>query len=293
MDLLQGISERYLLGKANAAPQQLENYVKKQLKGPVEPAQQLSTPAETAKDQEIARLKKQLQASSNTTRKEERRASLRPTSDSKRTKEFKKEIEGAGKVQRGHLSNNSNHGQDQSSRHGDEKENKDEDKKTRHRGRSISPRTAVGALEERRRYSALPSKGSQSQDGRRKRQENSSRPITEWNDLATQERKSSKETTAGSHTTAHLTSENLSKLNHASFASQSRHDNQPYRTSAANGQTHPRKPLSRVAPEKDIYVVAVEEEEEPFHTRPKAKSKRGKDTVEVISDHGRVLYWYP
>ena len=61
MDFVQGIGERYLAGKANAVPQQLENVVKQRVKGQPSVSGKgdiaLQTPQ---KDDEIAMLKKQL-----------------------------------------------------------------------------------------------------------------------------------------------------------------------------------------------------------------------------------------
>ncbi|KAI4117549.1 MAG: hypothetical protein LQ338_007534 [Usnochroma carphineum] len=60
MDFIEGIGERYLLGKANAVPQQLENLAKKQLKGDETAAKAPSPDLNAQKDKEIERLRKQL-----------------------------------------------------------------------------------------------------------------------------------------------------------------------------------------------------------------------------------------
>ncbi|KAL8869599.1 MAG: hypothetical protein Q9174_004154 [Haloplaca sp. 1 TL-2023] len=61
MDFVQNIGERYLLGKANAVPQQLESAVKQRVKGqPQASGKGDSTPQTSGKDDEIAALKKQL-----------------------------------------------------------------------------------------------------------------------------------------------------------------------------------------------------------------------------------------
>lgn len=62
MDLVEGIGQRYLMGKANAAPQQVENLVKKQFKGDVATAggKAESAAPNIARDKEIEELRKQL-----------------------------------------------------------------------------------------------------------------------------------------------------------------------------------------------------------------------------------------
>ncbi|KAI4256310.1 MAG: hypothetical protein LQ352_002144 [Teloschistes flavicans] len=61
MDFIEGIGERYLIGKANAVPQQLEGYVKKQLKGEKPTATAGSVVGQHVdKDREIEELRKQL-----------------------------------------------------------------------------------------------------------------------------------------------------------------------------------------------------------------------------------------
>ncbi|CAL8577250.1 hypothetical protein XPA_003088 [Xanthoria parietina] len=62
MDLIEGIGQRYLMGKANAAPQQLENLVKKQLKGEttVAPAKAPTAAPDVGNNKEIEALRKQI-----------------------------------------------------------------------------------------------------------------------------------------------------------------------------------------------------------------------------------------
>ncbi|CAO1596786.1 hypothetical protein XANCAGTX0491_000616 [Xanthoria calcicola] len=62
MDLIEGIGSRYLMGKANAAPQQLENLVKKQLKGDaaIAPAKAPAAVPEVGNNKEIEALRKQV-----------------------------------------------------------------------------------------------------------------------------------------------------------------------------------------------------------------------------------------
>ena len=63
MDFVQGIGERYLMGKANAAPQMLENLAKEQFKSTPDPkaeAAQASTLPKPEKNDEIAKLRKEL-----------------------------------------------------------------------------------------------------------------------------------------------------------------------------------------------------------------------------------------
>ncbi|KAI4200820.1 MAG: hypothetical protein LQ346_002301 [Caloplaca aetnensis] len=62
MDFVQGIGERYLIGKANAAPQQLENLAKKQFLKGDDPATPKAPPAvlDAGKDKEIEKLRKEL-----------------------------------------------------------------------------------------------------------------------------------------------------------------------------------------------------------------------------------------
>ena len=68
MDFIEGIGERYLMGKANAAPQMLENLAKKQFASATNPkkaqeatqASSSSTLPSSDKDQEIAKLRKEL-----------------------------------------------------------------------------------------------------------------------------------------------------------------------------------------------------------------------------------------
>ncbi|KAI4151566.1 MAG: hypothetical protein L6R39_001994 [Caloplaca ligustica] len=62
MDFIEGIGERYLIGKANAVPQQLENLAKKQLKGDGAAAAEAGPASlnNTGKDEEIERLRREL-----------------------------------------------------------------------------------------------------------------------------------------------------------------------------------------------------------------------------------------
>ena len=63
MDFIEGIGERYLMGKANQVPQKLENLAKKQFSSATDTrkqAAQASTLPSEEKDQEIAKLRKQL-----------------------------------------------------------------------------------------------------------------------------------------------------------------------------------------------------------------------------------------
>ena len=62
MDLIEGIGQRYLMGKANAAPQQVENLVKKQFKGDAATASGKAGSAapNVARDKEVEDLRKQL-----------------------------------------------------------------------------------------------------------------------------------------------------------------------------------------------------------------------------------------
>ena len=63
MDFIEGIGERYLMGKANAAPQMLENLAKKQFSKATNrdaEAPKTSTPLSSEKDEEIAKLRQQL-----------------------------------------------------------------------------------------------------------------------------------------------------------------------------------------------------------------------------------------
>ncbi|KAI4219979.1 MAG: hypothetical protein LQ349_008207 [Xanthoria aureola] len=62
MDLIEGIGSRYLMGKANAAPQQLENLVKKQLNGEatIAPAKASTASPDVGNNKEIEALRKQI-----------------------------------------------------------------------------------------------------------------------------------------------------------------------------------------------------------------------------------------
>ncbi|KAI4282076.1 MAG: hypothetical protein L6R38_003225, partial [Xanthoria sp. 2 TBL-2021] len=62
MDLIEGIGQRYLMGKANAAPQQLENLAKKQFKGDAAtvPAKAATAAPNVGNNKEIEELRKQL-----------------------------------------------------------------------------------------------------------------------------------------------------------------------------------------------------------------------------------------
>ncbi|KAL8890424.1 MAG: hypothetical protein Q9192_005874 [Flavoplaca navasiana] len=62
MDLIEGIGQRYLMGKANAAPQQVENLLKNQFKGDAVTAngKAASAAPNIARDKEIEDLRKQL-----------------------------------------------------------------------------------------------------------------------------------------------------------------------------------------------------------------------------------------
>ncbi|KAL8904804.1 MAG: hypothetical protein Q9207_003027 [Kuettlingeria erythrocarpa] len=87
MDFVQGIGERYLIGKANAAPQQLENLAKKQfLKGddpatPKAPSGLLGA----GKDKEIEKLKMELAQAKLSQKKQGKRREA--SADSKTVKE--------------------------------------------------------------------------------------------------------------------------------------------------------------------------------------------------------------
>lgn len=60
MDFVESIGQRYLRSKANAVPQQLEDLVKKQVKGDTPAVKADPTVQSLGKDNEIAELKKQL-----------------------------------------------------------------------------------------------------------------------------------------------------------------------------------------------------------------------------------------
>ncbi|KAI4221119.1 MAG: hypothetical protein L6R36_007119 [Xanthoria steineri] len=62
MDLIEGIGQRYLMGKANAAPQQLENLVKKQWKGDAAaaPAKAPAASPDVGNNKEVEALRKQI-----------------------------------------------------------------------------------------------------------------------------------------------------------------------------------------------------------------------------------------
>lgn len=60
MDFIGNIGERYLVGKANAVPQQLENLAKKQVKGDDSSAKTRSPDQNAGKDKEIEKLRTEL-----------------------------------------------------------------------------------------------------------------------------------------------------------------------------------------------------------------------------------------
>lgn len=60
MDFIGNIGERYLVGKANAVPQQLENLAKKQVKGDDSAAKTKSPDQNAGKDKEIEKLRTEL-----------------------------------------------------------------------------------------------------------------------------------------------------------------------------------------------------------------------------------------
>ncbi|KAL8958407.1 MAG: hypothetical protein Q9193_004528 [Seirophora villosa] len=60
MDFIGNIGERYLVGKANAVPQQLENLAKKQVKGDDSAAKTKSPDQDAGKDKEIEKLRTEL-----------------------------------------------------------------------------------------------------------------------------------------------------------------------------------------------------------------------------------------
>ncbi|KAL8649443.1 MAG: hypothetical protein Q9210_004398 [Variospora velana] len=60
MDFIGNIGERYLVGKANAVPQQLENLAKKQVRGHDAAAKDKSPSQNTGKDKEIEKLRTEL-----------------------------------------------------------------------------------------------------------------------------------------------------------------------------------------------------------------------------------------
>ncbi|KAL8748644.1 MAG: hypothetical protein Q9184_007167 [Pyrenodesmia sp. 2 TL-2023] len=86
MDFVQGIGERYLMGKANAAPQQLENLAKKQFKGDDSAAPKAGPAAPNpAKDKEIEKLRKELASAKSSLEKQGKRR--KPSVDSEAAKE--------------------------------------------------------------------------------------------------------------------------------------------------------------------------------------------------------------
>ncbi|KAI4217633.1 MAG: hypothetical protein LQ351_000229 [Letrouitia transgressa] len=291
MDFLQGIGERYLLSKANAVPHQLENLVKKQLQGPPKPAQQNLGPAETAKDQEIARLKGQLQASKEAAEKESQAAAIRPVDTKRENKTLKKEVEKSEKA-RSQPSQ-----QPQTSRKevvkGEDSKVKEEKVKDalhyRSRGRSLSSRTAIGTPNGRRSISAAASKLSPSHNEHLKEKEKEiSKSVARSNHLASRGKRPCEISTNGSQVSS-LTSENLHKLDHVSSASTTNYQLPPAPLQPKRQQ--PYKSQSAAAPERGFYSITVEEEEEASQVRTRTKGSR-KDIVEVTSDRGRVLYRY-
>ncbi|KAL8926221.1 MAG: hypothetical protein Q9208_003124 [Pyrenodesmia sp. 3 TL-2023] len=89
MDFVQGIGERYLIGKANAAPQQLENLAKKQFKSddPAVPKAELAA-QKLGKDKEIEKLRKELASAKSSLEKQGKQGKQRkPSVDTNAVKE--------------------------------------------------------------------------------------------------------------------------------------------------------------------------------------------------------------
>ncbi|KAI4160394.1 MAG: hypothetical protein LQ342_005718 [Letrouitia transgressa] len=291
MDFLEGIGERYLLGKANAAPQQLENLVKKQFQGPPKPAQQNLGPAETAKDQEISRLKGQLQASRDAAKKETQATAIRPADIGKESKTLRKEVE------KGEKARSQSNKQSKTSKKevvkGENSKVREEKVKGilhyRNRGRSLSSRTAIGASDSRRSVSAAASKLSPSHKEHQEEQEKEiPKSAAESNHSAAQGKKPSEKKTTGSHTSS-LTSKNLQKLSHISSAPTTNYQLPPAPLHPKRQQPYKSQPAA--PPEPRFYSITVEEEGEASQIRGRTKNNR-KDVVEVTSDRGRVLYRY-
>ncbi|KAL9035109.1 MAG: hypothetical protein Q9214_006739 [Letrouitia sp. 1 TL-2023] len=291
MDFLEGIGERYLLSKANAAPQQVENLVKKQLQGSPKPAQRNLGPAEAAKDQEIARLKGQLQASRDAAKKETQATAIRPADTSKESKTLRKEVE-KGENVRSQSSKQPKVSKKEAAKREDSKVKEEKVKDTLHyqsRGRSLSSRTAIGASDSRRSNSAAASKLSPSHN---KNQEEKGKEIlesaVESNHSAARRKRPCEKSTTGSHASP-LTPKNLHKLSHISSASITNHHLPPAPLHPPKQQRCKSQPSA--PPERGFYFISVEEEEEASQICTRTKGSR-EDVVEVTSDRGRVLYRY-
>ncbi|KAL8755236.1 MAG: hypothetical protein Q9199_003797 [Rusavskia elegans] len=99
MDLIEGIGQRYLVGKANAAPQQLENLAKKQFRGDAAtaPAKAENTAPKVGNNKEIEKLRKQLaevKAAQNKSAKPAKVESAAPNfGENKEIKELRKQLD--------------------------------------------------------------------------------------------------------------------------------------------------------------------------------------------------------
>ncbi|KAL8790091.1 MAG: hypothetical protein Q9213_000793 [Squamulea squamosa] len=93
MDLIEGVGQRYLMGKANAVPQQLENLAKKQFNNndTAAPAKAKPSAPDSGKNKEIEKLRQQLAEAKATQNKfsavaSERRKSMGSVASKERSK---------------------------------------------------------------------------------------------------------------------------------------------------------------------------------------------------------------
>lgn len=99
MDLIEGIGQRYLMGKANAAPQQLETLAKKQFRGDAAtaPAKAENAAPNVGNNKEIEKLRKQLaevKAAQNKSAKPAKAESAAPNfGENKEIKELQKQLD--------------------------------------------------------------------------------------------------------------------------------------------------------------------------------------------------------
>lgn len=153
MEFVQNIGERYLLGKANAVPQQLENLAKKQLKGDDVTPKVAPTAQDVGQEKEIEELRKEL-AEAKLGREKQGKES-KPSKDSKPMKENSRKSQSvAGSVTgRSSRSKHAPHAHSKPTER-THKNKAAEAHETPRRGRSDSIKTAIAA----RPHSANPVK---------------------------------------------------------------------------------------------------------------------------------------
>ncbi|KAI4199930.1 MAG: hypothetical protein LQ350_004282 [Teloschistes chrysophthalmus] len=143
MDFIEGIGERYLIGKANAVPQQLEGLVKNKFKGENPAATAGSTAGQSAtKDGEIEELRKQI---AEIKAGQSGSQAHGPDKESKVHSAKKGSVPAKLQQQAASVSGESSRSRQAPSHHGHERHEHKKASKEPRRGRSDSIKTAVAA----------------------------------------------------------------------------------------------------------------------------------------------------